>query len=380
MKNVIKKCKCCDNMVNVPPILQYENMPKMAQNFPDDGGLESDTGINLEIYECPYCGMIQLFCEPVSYYRDVIRAVAVSEDMKEFRREYFHRFIEETHMQGKRLLEVGAGCGEYMELMAKEDVEVFGLEHLESSVVTAKERGLSVFEGFIENAEYKVPCAPYDGFYIMNFLEHIPEPKEFLKGIAANLSDGAWGLVEVPNGDFIIGQQLFSEFMLDHVSYFTKESLTQILSVSGFQVEKCEVIWNDYIISAVVRKRSGLDTFSLRESQDVLVGSVSEYLDKMKKTGKKVAVWGAGHQALALMALARMQEKVECVIDSADFKQGRYTPVTHIPVCSPKKIAELGIDAILVIAGSYTDEVCRLIEESYGWVTVSTLRSIQQNG
>jgi hypothetical protein len=256
---------------------------------------------------------------------------------------------------------------------------VFGLEHLESSVVTAKERGLSVFEGFIENAEYKVPGAPYDGFYIMNFLEHIPEPKEFLKGIAANLSGGAWGLVEVPNGDFIIGQQVFSEFMTDHLSYFTKESLTQILNISGFEVEKCEVIWNDYIISAVVRKRSRMNSDFLRKNQETLVQSINEYLDNMRKAGKKVAVWGAGHQALAVMALAQLQGKVECVIDSADFKQGRYTPATHIPVCSPKKIAELGIDAILVIAGSYTDEVCRLIEESYGWVSVSTLKSIQQD-
>lgn len=175
----MKKCRCCNNEILVSPRLSYNNMPGMAQNFPDANTLESDKGERFDVYQCPYCGLVQILQNPVYYYKDVIRAVAVSDDMKDFRREYFKSFIERCNLQGKRIIEIGAGCGEYMLMAAQNDIQVYGLEHLEESVQKAKACGLHVFEGYIEDEDYKIPEAPYDAFYIMNFLEHIPEPRVF---------------------------------------------------------------------------------------------------------------------------------------------------------------------------------------------------------
>ena len=261
-------------------------------------------------------------------------------------------------------------------MMSQNPVYVFGLEHLHTSVEEARALGYNMFEGYIENEAYKIPEAPYDGFYILNFLEHVPTPKEFLKGIAANLKDEAYGLVEVPNGDFIIKNQMFSEFMLDHLSYFTKETLSLALGQSGFVVESCKVIWNEYIISAVVRKRNGINTVSFALRQDRLLRALDLYLDGKAREQKRVAVWGAGHQALAIMALANMQEKILCVIDSAKFKQNRYTPSTHIPIYAPDKIRQLKIDTIIVMAGSYSKEVCEIIQNTYHNIDVEIIDKI----
>ena len=51
-----------------------------------------------------------------------------------------------------------------------------------------------------------------------------------------------------------------------------------------------------------------------------------------------VAVWGASHQALTLLALARATN-VAYVVDSAPFKQGRLTPATHLRVVAPAHLA-----------------------------------------
>lgn len=361
----IRKCKCCDSIIKKDPILQYINMPGKAQNFPDNAHLEEDKGINLDIYECPYCGLVQLLEPPVDYYKDVIRATAVSDDMREFRKAYFHEFIYKHGLLGKKIVEIGAGCGEYMEIISGEAVEVYGIEHLEESVRTACRKGFHVFQGFIENALTEIPEAPYDAFYIMNFLEHIPEPKEFLKGILNNLKKDGYGLIEVPNGDFIFEHHMFSEFMLDHLLYFSKESLCQMLELSGFKVISCEVIWQDYIISAVVRPRKGISAGAFEKDQKKKISEVRQYINKMQKQGKKVAVWGAGHQALAFLSLANLQDCLECVIDSAEFKQNKYTPATHIPVVAPSQIKALGIEAIIIMAGSYSDEVQRIIQRNY---------------
>jgi hypothetical protein len=78
-----------------------------------------------------------------------------------------------------------------------------------------------------------------------------------------------------------------------------------------------------------------------------------------------VAVWGAGHQALAVMALADLGGKIRYVIDSAPFKQGKFTPATHIPIVAPEHLKTDPVDAIIVMAASYSDEVAKLIVEKY---------------
>ena len=83
---VQKICRCCGAEIKDNPILSYSDMPGMAQNFPDETELERDHGVDLDLYQCPYCGMIQIVDEPVPYYKDVIRASAVSDEMKVYRR------------------------------------------------------------------------------------------------------------------------------------------------------------------------------------------------------------------------------------------------------------------------------------------------------
>ncbi len=361
----MNNCRCCGKIINTEPCISYENMPAKAQNFPSQTELEMDKGINLCIYQCPYCGLIQLLDEPVGYFRDVIRAVAVSEEMKNFRKEYFQEFISFCQLENKRIIEIGAGSGEYMEMIQENNVDVFGLEHLKSSVIRAKEKGLTVFEGFVENSHYVIPHAPYDGFYIMNFLEHIPEPGVFLQGIANNLSTQAYGLIEVPNSNSIIEKHMISEFMLDHLSYFTESTLRNILEINGFEVVRCELTWHDSIISAVVRKRKGFPTEEFKRDHDRQLNVIFEFLEEMEKKNKKIAIWGAGHQALALMALGNLQNRVECVIDSAEFKQNRFTPATHIPIYGPEYISKLGIEAIMIMTGSYSEEVNNIIRDNY---------------
>lgn len=371
--SIMKKCKCCEADIERYLILRYPNMPARAQNFPGKDDLEKEKGTDLEIYQCPYCGLLQLFSEPVDYYKDVIRAVAVSDDMRQFREDYFHKFVEKYTLYGKKFVEIGAGCGEYMDLFSAENIELYGLEHLEESVKTANSKGLKVYSGFIENQKTKIPGMPYDVFYIMNFLEHIPNPKEFLKGIANNLSEDGYGLIEVPNGDFIIQNQLYSEFMLDHLMYFTQDSLMVLLNQCGFEVLESEVIWNDYIISTIVRKKKMLNSHLFIEKQNETMTALNNYLDRLNKLNKKIAIWGAGHQALALMALSSMNGKVLCVIDSAKFKQNKFTPVTHIPILSPDMITELGIEEVIIMAGSYSNEILKIIRSRFPLVHAVSL-------
>ena len=64
---------------------------------------------------------------------------------------------------------------------------------------------------------------------------------------------------------------------------------------------------------------------------------------------------------------------IEYVIDSADFKQNKYTPGSHILVVAPVRLMENPVDAIVVMAGSYSNEVCEIIKSKYKGVEVAVL-------
>lgn len=369
-----KKCRCCGNLISGKPILEYQNMPGVAQNFPDEDSLEKDQGIQLKIYQCQNCGLIQLLDDPVSYYRDVIRASAVSEEVKEFRSGYFKDFVNRYHLNGKKVVEIGTGKGEFLSLMRLAGVQTYGIEHCKEFVAECNKSGLNVFEGYVDKTDYEISQAPFDGFFVMNFLEHIPEPNMFLQGICNNLADSAVGLVEVPNTDMILNNLLFSEFMLDHLMYFTKDTLTHLLEQNGFEVLECSSVWHDYCLAAVVRKRSSMDLTGFYVRQNEITRQLHRFIDTNEQVGLKTAVWGAGHQALAVIALSNIKDKIEFVVDSAEFKQNKYTPGTHVLIVPPEEVQRRGIGAIIVMVASYSEEVVAITKKEYPWVRVAVLR------
>lgn len=359
------KCRGCGQPLPEENLIQYANMPKSAQFFPGADELETETGVDIVLKQCGYCGLIQAAGAPVPYYRDVIRASGVSAEMKRFREEQYRSWVKDFRLEGKKIIEVGCGSGEYMTCMEQSGAIVYGLEHLQSSVEQGKRNGHRIWHGFVEDEHYRIPEAPYDGFYIMNYLEHIPDPGSFLRGIAHNLADSAPGIVEVPNFTMMLEKSLYSEFIQDHLSYFTQDTLAAILERNGFEVLSCKSSWYDYILSATVRRRLPTAVGKLADKHRQLKREMKAFLTEQRQKGRRLAVWGAGHQALANLSLLEMAEDIVFVVDSAPFKQDKYTPATHIPIVAPDRLKQGEVDLVMIMAAGYSMEVKRIMDECY---------------
>lgn len=356
-------CRVCGRDLFDEPLLRYANMPRVAQFLPDESTVGADTGIDLNIRQCSGCGLVQLSDEPVHYYKDVIRASGLSEEMHAFRAKQFRGFVERFSLAGKKLIEIGCGRGEYLSLLRDAGADAVGLEHAPAAVAACRAAGLDVAEGFVEGPDDVLTRGPFDGFAIFNFLEHHPNPNTTLRGIHRNLSEHGVGMVEVPNFDMMLREQQFGEFMSDHLCYFTEQTLTSALSINGFEVLGCTEEFHSYILSAVVRKRRPLDLSDLHAHQARLRDEVHAYIRRFSP--KRVAIWGASHQALALMSLLDLGEAVRYVVDSAPFKQGKFTPATHVPIVAPSALESDPVEAVIVIAAGYSDEVARIIRSTF---------------
>ena len=372
----MKRCIACGAPLWETPLLTLDNMPASAQHMPDAQGVKEDRGLTLDLCQCMGCGLVQFDCEPVDYYRDVIRAGGFSKTMVELRRYQYKHLMDSYHLEGKKFIEVGCGQGEFLKVLSEFPVEVHGIEHDPHLVELARAQGLDVTEGFTETEDTRFAGGLYDVFLSFNFLEHQPDPSTMLQAIYRNLEDDAMGLITVPSFEYIMDHNSYYELIRDHLAYYTFETLTPLLERNGFQVEECEVINRD-TLSVIVRKRPQMDTENLLECYVNLKREMETYMKYLDAWDKKVAIWGASHQGFTLAATTKLGEKARYIIDSAPFKQGKFAPASHLPIVGPDHFHEHPVDAIIITAPGYTDEIAASIRQKFG--TAVEIRAMRSN-
>jgi hypothetical protein len=276
--------------------------------------------------------------------------------MTEFRSLQFRQFVSDFGLADSAVVEIGCGSGEYLSVLRLHAPKAIGTEFGESSRTKCEALGLPVHSFFPGESKGEIPGAPFSGFVLLNFLEHIPDLRGFLNGVRMNLTSDAVGLVEVPNSDMILREKLVVEIMTDHLYYFTERTLRLTLELNGFDVLACSPTWHEFSLSAVVRVRNdpSLETFA--ESIPVLRAQIDKFLAGCSR--ESVVVWGAGHQAFATLAIHEMGGRVSYVVDSAAFKQGRRSPASRIEIRPPQVLFDdTAVRCVIVMAGSYSDEV-----------------------
>lgn len=253
---------------------------------------------------------------------------------------------------------------------------LIGIEHKPELVRMAKERGLTVYEDFAEE-EKELPEAPFDAFVQFNFLEHQPKPLDMLKTIHKNLKAGGLGLLTVPSFEYILAHNGYYELLRDHIANYTEETLQFVLQEAGFVVLSMRIVNRD-TIEALVQKEEPedlmrlcfngnfIDIAPLSQNYELLKKEIREHISELKAEGKTLATWGASHQGFTLASSTELHGMVSYIIDSADFKQGRFSPASHIPIVAPEHFFIEPVDEILIVAPGYTDEIADIIRSRFG--------------
>ena len=77
----MKHCIACGRILPETSLFELTSAPASAQDIPDAKEVQNDEGVTLHLRQCSGCGLVQFDCEPVAYYRDVIRAGGGSSTM-----------------------------------------------------------------------------------------------------------------------------------------------------------------------------------------------------------------------------------------------------------------------------------------------------------
>jgi SAM-dependent methyltransferase len=331
------------------------NVPRGVQCFLEEGHIAADAGVDLEFKQCVYCHLVQLCGEHVLYEEAATSATSYSPSISRYRQQQALDFVHRFELQGRTVLDAGCGDGYFLSYLAEAGVHGVGVELSRKAVGIGVERGLTIHRLYLDSG-CQIPGAPFDGFTSFHVLEHTADPNEFLRGIRTNVRENAVGMITVPAWEQIKERSRYYDLIADHLCYFSERTLRLALEINGFSVISIDRDWNGEDLVALVRSTSASDIDILSPGRERVLQACESFFVEATGRGRVVAVWGASQQAVTVLAL-KSWSCIRYVVDSALYKQGRFTPVSHLPIIGPQQFAQDSVDDVLVIAPRFTGEI-----------------------
>ena len=205
---------------------------------------------------CNNCGIVYLYPMPkknelskIYKEEEYFRKLAEDKPSKLITRllqlRVFREYDEFAEAQTKRmgmLLDVGCGNGEFLQKMQDRGWKVWGFDASKVAVENAEAKiGNNKVYHATDIVRAKIG-RKFDLITMWHVLEHIYEPKSFIKKINSLLKPRGLLVFEVPNADSLV-MRIFKEnynwlMVPEHIYYYSPESVSKLLEEYGFKVRK----------------------------------------------------------------------------------------------------------------------------------------------
>jgi len=260
-----------------------------------------------------------------------------------------------------KVLEIGSNDGYLSKQFKDQGHSVLGIDPSRKMCDIANERGIDTICGLFSYDA--LSSDSYDLVVANNVFNHANDPLEFAKDVERVLSNKGTFVFEVPYWYNTIVDKRFDQIYHEHVSYFTVKAAVKLLAKAGLTVY--DVQWVDYhggsirvfakkgkcsISEAVNRfihqeEKEGLFT---QERYDRFMKDIKKsralFLEKLyaiSKTGKPIVGIGAAAKGNTFLNFYNIDNTVlDYVTDVSEYKIGKYTPLTRIPILDDKTVFE----------------------------------------
>ncbi|MCK0191678.1 class I SAM-dependent methyltransferase [Arenibacter sp. F20364] len=155
---------------------------------------------------------------------------------------------------GKKLLDVGAGTGDFLSVAEKQGWEVFGVEPNELAKRKASEKGIELYSDL-----NLLPQQKYDVITLWHVLEHVPDLDRQISKLVGLLSEKGTLVVAVPNFksyDAYHYKKFWAAFDVPrHLWHFSRNSIQNIFAEHGMKLVKTKpMIFDAFYVSLLSEK------------------------------------------------------------------------------------------------------------------------------
>jgi len=210
-------------------------------------------------------------------------------------------------------------------------------------------------------------------------LEHIPTAGNTLLSLTQNMEIGAKLYVEVPNLENILENFRTFDFFYEHISYFSPKLLSYFLEQIGFKLLMYSPLVEGQHFGLLAKKVgttsfTSIEEFSSKSNivQNLFSGLIEftkKFDTKIKniiESYSKVSIYGAGAHSIALTSrIMPDSKKLHYLFDINPQKEGKLSPLVHLPIRRPNNKALNEMDAIIIVASLHQNEIKKELTEKH---------------
>lgn len=334
----------------------------------------------IELGFCDACGFISnLAFDPklTEYSGRYEETQAYSGTFNKFHRALVERLIEDYDLRGKKILEIGCGKGEFLQMICElgENRGVgfdpgFRPERLDSSAAERIKFIQDLYSDKYADEKADFVCSKMT-------LEHITDAGNFIGGVRRAIGDTeSFVFFQIPESTRILRDCAFEDIYYEHCSYYSPGSLARLFRRNGFEVLDLKTEYDEQYLTieakAVSGKTNGTQaTLTSENDLDTLRTYVADFdsrvkkklgewhavLDDAKKTKKTVALWGSGSKGVSFLTSLGVTTEVAFVVDINPHRWNHYMSGTGHPIVAPAQLKELKPDLVIVMNPIYKTEI-----------------------
>jgi SAM-dependent methyltransferase len=279
-----------------------------------------------------------------------------------------------------KILDVGCSIGSLLHRFKQAGyLSATGIEPSRHCCAIAKEKyGLSLFQGDV--AAY----GKREKFHVImltGVLEHVEDLHTMLSSIIELLEENGALVIAVPDaGNFSDDPRApFDEFSLEHVNFFTGQSLSNLLCGFDFapvhSVHIPAKFYNSNSVIGFFEKHPGIfsrDSVGRTRIESYIristakVASIEAMIDLIIEGDEGIIVWGAGSLTARFLSTTSLgTAKIEAFIDSNQGLWGK--KLNGVTIQSPEYVRTTACRRILIGSYIYGKEIQQALGDLYGF-------------
>jgi SAM-dependent methyltransferase len=332
---------------------------------------------------CAVCGFItNAAYDPSaqSYFVNYEETQGFSPRFQVFMRDLAQRWVTRYDLDGKDVLEIGCGKGEFLLTMCE-----LGARHgigVDPAIVPDRIDSPAADRVEFIRDLYGPRYAHLAGDAVIcrHTLEHIHPVAEFMRTIRSSLEGRPDTVVlfELPDVMRVLRECAFWDIYYEHCSYFTPGALARLFTATGYDVLSLELDYDDQYILIEAKPRTAATTDrDLEEAPEDAAAAVATFtteLERIKRRwrdelrrvherGGKTVVWGSGSKGVAFLTTLGIGGEVSHVVDINPFKHGKFMAGTGHEIVPPVALQEIRPELVVAMNPIYLDEIQRELDD-----------------
>jgi SAM-dependent methyltransferase len=375
-------------------------MSPLCETYPSSADFNrGEVYYPLHVYVCEKCFLVQLeeYVSAEKIFSDYAYLSSYSDSWLKHCEIYCEKMITRLGLNAQSfVVEVASNDGYLLQYFVKRKIPVLGIEPAANVAKLAVEREVPTLVRFFGTRLAEELAAQGQSADLVlgnNVLAQVPNLNDFVEGLKSILKPAGVLTLEFPHLLRLIERNEFDTIYHEHFSYFSLFTTVHIVEAHGMKVFDVEELTTHGGSLRVYACRAEDQTHRVEPSVERLIaeeekaglGSPEGYegfARKVKETkwalwefvlraareGKSVAGYGAPGKSATLLNYCGMgTDSIEYTVDRSPYKQGRFLPGSHIPICHPDRIRETKPDYVVILPWNLKDEIMEQLQFIREW-------------